>query len=408
VAEALKLWRNAQLATCDAAARRIARGALLTRGGRIEWVGEEAALPPATPDEVHDLAGAWVTPALIDCHTHLVFAATRAEEYAERLRGVSYEDIARRGGGILASVRAVREASEPQLFDESAARLAALCAEGVTTIEIKSGYGLTLQDEAKMLRVARQLGRAFPVTVRTTLLAAHTLPPEYRGRADDYIDTIAGHWLPALLAEGLVDAVDVFCERIAFTVAQAERLFLAARALGVPLKMHAEQLSNQGGTLMATRMQALSCDHLEYAGEAEARALAASGTAAVLLPVAFYCLAAPKLPPVAALRASGAAIAIASDCNPGSAPVTSLLTAMSMATRLFALTTEEALLGVTRQAARALGLADERGTLAAGQAADFVVWTVRSPDELGYWIGFNPRRTVVRAGEVLRWPHPTH
>jgi imidazolonepropionase len=408
VTEALKLWRNAQLATCDAAARRIARGALLTRGGRIEWVGEEAALPPATPDEVHDLAGAWVTPALIDCHTHLVFAATRAEEYAERLRGVSYEDIARRGGGILSSVRAVRAASEPQLFDESTARLAALCAEGVTTIEIKSGYGLTLEDEAKMLRVARQLGRAFPVTVRTTLLAAHTLPPEYRGRADDYIDTIAGQWLPALLAEGLVDAVDVFCERIAFTVAQAERLFLAARALGVPVKMHAEQLSNQGGTLMATRMQALSCDHLEYAGEAEARALAASGTTAVLLPVAFYCLAAPKLPPVAALRASGAAIAIASDCNPGSAPVTSLLTAMSMATRLFALTTEEALLGVTRQAARALGLADERGTLAAGQAADFVVWTVRSPDELGYWIGFNPRRTVVRAGEVLRWPHPTH
>lgn len=259
-----------------------------------------------------------------------------------------------------------------------------------------------------MLRVARQLGRAFPVTVRTTLLAAHTLPPEYRGRADDYIDTIAGQWLPALLAEGLVDAVDVFCERIAFTVAQAERLFLAARALGVAVKMHAEQLSNQGGTLMATRMQALSCDHLEYAGEPEARALASSGTVAVLLPVAFYCLAASRLPPVAALRASGAAIAIASDCNPGSAPVTSLLTAMSMATRLFALTTEEALLGVTRQAARALGLAAERGTLAAGQAADFVVWTVRSPDELGYWIGFNPRRTVVRAGEVLRWPHPIH
>jgi imidazolonepropionase len=407
VADALKLWRNAQLATCDASGRRIAAGALLTRAAHIEWVGDAAALPAVQPDEVHDLGGAWVTPGLIDCHTHLVFAGTRAPEYAERLRGVSYEEIARRGGGILSSVQALRAAGEEQLFAESAPRLAALSAEGVTTIEIKSGYGLTLADEAKMLRVARSLGRAFPVTVRTTLLAAHTLPPEYRGRADEYIDTIARDWLPQLLAEGLVDAVDVFCERIAFSVAQSERLLAAAQALGVPVKMHAEQLSNQGGTLLATRMGALSCDHLEYAGEAEARALAASGTVAVLLPVAYYCLADPRRPPVAALRAAGAAMAIASDCNPGSAPATSLLTTMSMATRLFGLTTEEALLGVTRHAAAALGLAAERGTLAVGRAADFVVWNVRSPEELGYWIGFNPRRTVVRAGEVLRWPHPT-
>jgi imidazolonepropionase len=408
VAGTLRLWRNAQLATCDAAATRIAQGALLTRGGRIEWVGPEAVLPGVRADEVHDLAGAWVTPGLTDCHTHLVFAGSRATEYAERLRGASYEEIARRGGGILSSVRAVRAASEEQLFAESAPRLAALCAEGVTCIEIKSGYGLTLGDEAKMLRVARALGRAFPVTVRTTLLAAHTLPQEFRGRADEYIDTIAGRWLPALLEEGLVDAVDIFCERIAFTTQQAERLFSAARALGVPVKMHAEQLSNQGGTLLATRMGALSCDHLEYAGDAEARALAASGTVAVLLPVAFYCLADPQPPPLAALRAAGAAIAIASDCNPGSAPGTSLLTTMSMATRLLGLTTEEALLGVTRHAAQALGLGAERGTLSAGQAADFVVWNVRALDELGYWIGFNPRRTVVRAGEVLKWPHPTH
>src|SRR5262245_43986051 len=249
VHQPLKLWRNAQLATCDASSRQLPRGALLTRGDLIEWVGEEAALPALSPDEVHDLGGAWVTPALIDCHTHLVFAATRAGEYAERLRGASYEQIARAGGGILSTVRAVRAASEEQLFGESAPRLAALVAEGVTTVEIKSGYGLTLADEAKMLRVARRLGRAFPVTVRTTFLAAHTLPPEYVSRADAYIDVVAHEWLPVLAAEGLIDAVDVFCERIAFSVAQARRLFDAARTHGLPVKMHAEQLSNLGGTL---------------------------------------------------------------------------------------------------------------------------------------------------------------
>jgi len=407
VSETLKLWRNARLATCGTDARRIERGALITRGPRLEWVGEEAALPPVTAQETHDLRGAWVTPALIDCHTHLVFAGNRAGEYAERLRGRSYADIARAGGGILSTVRAVRAASEQQLFDESAPRLAALSAEGVTTIEIKSGYGLTLEDEAKMLRVARELGRAFPVSVRTTLLAAHTVPPEYLGRADEYVEVIAREWLPALVREGLVDAVDVFCEGIAFSVAQAERLFAAARSLGVPVKMHAEQLSNLGGSRLAARAGALSSDHLEYAGEAEAAALAAAGTAAVLLPVAFYCLADERKPPVAALRQAGAAMAVASDCNPGSAPGTSLLTAMSMATRLFGLTAEEALLGVTQHAARALGLGAQRGALAAGLQADFVVWNVAAVEELGYWIGFNPRRTVVRAAEVLRWPNLT-
>jgi imidazolonepropionase len=406
VPETLKLWRNAQLATCDAASTRIARGAMLTRGPRIEWLGEEQALPAAAAAaEVHDLNGAWVTPGLIDCHTHLVFAGNRADEYAERLRGRSYEEIARSGGGILSSVRAVRAASEAELFDQSAPRLAALMSEGVTTLEIKSGYGLTLNDEAKMLRVARALGRAFAVTVRTTLLAAHTLPPEYRARADEYIEVIAREWLPALAAEGLIDAVDIFCERIAFSTDQAARLFAAARALQIPVKMHAEQLSNLGGTLLATSFGALSCDHLEFAGAAEAAALARSGTVAVLLPVAYYCLAEKRPPPVAQLRAAGAALAVASDCNPGSAPGTSLLLALSMATRLFGLTAEEALLGVTRQAARALGLGHERGTLAAGLAADFVVWNVGSLAELSYWIGFNPRRTVVRAGEVLRWPN---
>ncbi|HXY76525.1 MAG TPA: imidazolonepropionase [Steroidobacteraceae bacterium] len=405
MAAPLRLWRNAHLATCDAVLGSLKGGAMITRGAQIEWVGEERALPPCEADEVHDLMGAWVTPGLIDCHTHLVFAGTRAAEYAERLRGKSYEDIARAGGGILSSVRAVRAASEEQLFDESAPRLAALLAEGVTTLEIKSGYGLTFEDEAKMLRVARRLGRAFPVSVRTTLLAAHTLPPEFAGRAGLYIDTIAREWLPALAAEGLVDAVDVFCERIAFSVAESERLFEAARALALPVKIHAEQLSNLGGTLMATRLGALSCDHLEYAGVAEARALAAAGTVAVLLPVAYYSLGEGRKPPLAALREAGAAIAIASDCNPGSAPSASLLLAMSMATRLFGLTAEEALLGVTRHAARALGIERERGTLAPGLVADFVVWNVRSLEELGYWIGFNPRRTVVRAAEVLRWPN---
>ncbi|HKD54966.1 MAG TPA: imidazolonepropionase [Steroidobacteraceae bacterium] len=405
MSEPLKLWRNAQLAPCDEGGRRLPQGALLTRGPRIDWVGEEVALPAVAADETHDLGGAWVTPGLIDCHTHLVFAGTRAGEYAERLRGASYEDIARAGGGILSTVRAVRAASEEQLFGESAPRLAALMAEGVTTVEIKSGYGLTLADEAKMLRVARRLGRAFPVTVRTTFLGAHTLPPEYHGRADAYIDVVAHEWLPTLAAEGLVDAVDVFCERIAFSVAQARRLFDAARAHGLPVKMHAEQLSNLGGTLMASAQGALSCDHLEYAGEAEAAALAAAGTAAVLLPVAYYCLAAERRPPVGALRAAQAAIAVASDCNPGSAPGTSLLLAMSMATRLFGLTTEEALLGVTRHAARALGLAGRCGALVPGAAADFVVWNVRAAEELGYWVGFNPRRTVVRAAEVVRWPN---
>ncbi|MDB6046171.1 MAG: hutI [Gammaproteobacteria bacterium] len=404
MAEALKLWRNAQLATCDDSMRVIERGAMLTRGGRIEWVGAEANLPAAPsgdPYEQHDLGGAWLTPGLIDCHTHLVFAGTRAGEYAQRLRGRSYAEIARSGGGILATMRAVRGASPQELFEASAPRLQALLAEGVTTVEIKSGYGLTLPDEAKMLRTARALEQAYPVTIKTTFLAAHTVPPEFTGRADAYIDTIAKEWLPALHSEGLIDAVDVFCESIGFSVAQSERLFDAAIALKLPVKMHAEQLTNLGGTQMATRHRALSCDHLEYATAADAAALASAGTVAVLLPIAFYCLADDHKPPIAALRAAGTSLAIASDCNPGSAPATSLLLTMSMGTRLFGLTSEEALAGVTRNAARALGLQGERGTLATGQAADFVIWNVGSIEELGYWIGFNPRRTVVRAGRIL-------
>jgi imidazolonepropionase len=395
------LWRNARLATCDASMRIIERGAMLTRAGRIEWLGEEAELPGGQRwDEVHDLNSSWVTPGLIDCHTHLVFAGTRAGEYAQRLRGRSYEDIARAGGGILSTVRAVRASSEEQLLKQSVPRLQALLREGVTALEIKSGYGLTLADEAKMLRVARTLARSFPVTVRTTLLAAHAVPPEYSGRADDYIEVIAREWLPALHAEGLIDAVDVFCERLAFDTRRAARLFAAAQALGLPVKMHAEQLSNIGGTLLAASHRALSCDHLEHAGSEEAQAMARSGTVAVLLPLAFYCLATERKPPIAALRAAAAPIAIATDCNPGSAPGTSLLLAMNMATRLFGLTTAEALAGVTRNAARALGLEDA-GTLAPGKAADFVVWDIDQLEELGYWIGFNPRQATVRAGRIL-------
>ncbi len=401
MADAYTLWRNAQLATCDAAMSVLGNGALLTRAGRIEWVGEEADLPELrAPAEVRDLHGAWVTPGLIDCHTHLVFAGTRASEYAQRLRGRSYEEIAREGGGILASMRAVRAASEQQLFDESAPRLQALLAEGVTTLEIKSGYGLTLGDETKMLRVARALERAFPVTVKTTLLAAHTLPPEFRDRADEYIRVVSEEWLPALQGQGLIDAVDVFCESIGFTVAQSQRLFEAAARAGIATKVHAEQLSNMGASAMAARYGALSCDHLEFATAQDAAALAASGTVAVLLPIAYYCLGGGRRPPIEALRAAGTCTAIASDCNPGSAPTASLLLAMSMATRLFGMTAEEALAGVTRNAARALGEQTRRGMLAAGQVADFIVWNVRDLAELSYWIGFNPRRTVVRAGKI--------
>jgi len=407
--DAVSLWHNACIATCDERMRVIEKGALAVRSGRIAWVGaagEEPADLRRESLERHDLHGLWITPGLIDCHTHLVFAGTRAREYAERLRGATYAQIAARGGGILTTMRATRQASLEQLVDSAAPRLAALLGEGVTTIEIKSGYGLTLADEAKMLRAARRLGERFPVTVKTTLLAAHTLPPEFASRPDDYIDTIAREWLPALHAEELVDAVDIFCEKIAFDTRQAERLFDAALGLRIPIKMHAEQLSNIGGTRFAASRGALSCDHLEYAQAAEAQALAAAGTVAVLLPVAFYGLADTHLPPIAALRSAGAAIAVATDCNPGSAPGASLQLAMSMGTRLFGLTQEEALAGVTRHAARALGLRGERGMLAPGLAADFALWDIESIEELGYWSGFNPCRAVVRAGALAHGTLP--
>lgn len=397
------LWRNAQLLSGEGGGARIAGGALVTRAERFEWVGRETDLPAALRlqcQQVHDLKGAWVTPGLIDCHTHLVFAGSRATEYAQRLRGVSYEEISRQGGGILNTVRDTRAASEQQLFDESAPRLQSLMAEGVTTVEIKSGYGLSLADERRMLVVARKLGESFGVRVHTSFLAAHALPPEFTGRGADYMDAIVQDWLPRLQDEGLVDSVDIFCENIGFSADQALILFDVASKKGLPVRMHAEQLSNIGGSQLAARFHALSCDHLEYATPEDAAALAAAGTVAVLLPVAFYGLHESRTPPIAALRGAGTRMAIATDCNPGSAPGASLLLAMSMATRFFGLTPEEAFAGVTCQAAQALGLAGQAGTLSAGAAADFVVWGIRQPEELGYWVGLNLCRAVVRAGRL--------
>ena len=397
------LWRNARLLPCDSGLSRLPAAALVTRGARLEWVGREQDLPAALHhecQEIQDLGGAWVTPGLVDCHTHLVFAGTRASEYAQRLRGVSYEDIARQGGGILNTVRDTRAASEQQLFDESAPRLAALLAEGVTTVEIKSGYGLTLADEARMLRVARRLGESFGVRVQTCLLAAHAVPPEFTGRATAYVETVAADWLPRLLDDGLVDSVDIFCENIGFGANHARILFTAATRLGLPVKMHAEQLSNIGGSQVAAGFAALSCDHLEHTTAEDAAVLAAAGTVAVLLPVAFYGLRETRTPPIAAFRGAGTRMAVATDCNPGSAPGASLLLAMSMASRFFGLTPEEVLAGVTCQAAHALGLAGKVGTLAAGAAADFVVWSIHEPEELGYWVGLNPCRAVIRSGRL--------
>ena len=394
------LFRHCRIATCDERAQVFERGAIVTRDGRIEWIGPEAGLPGGIrPRRTIELAGRWVTPGLVDCHTHLVFAGQRAAEFARRTSGSRYAEIAREGGGILSTVRATRAAGEDELFEQSAPRLQSLLAEGVTTLEIKSGYGLELETEARMLRVARRLGAAHPVTIATSMLAAHTLPPEFAGRADDYIDTICRDWLPAL--RELSDAVDAYCEDIAFSAAQCDRLFTAARAIGLPVRLHAEQLSNVGGSRVAARHGALSCDHLEYATDADAAALASASTVAVMLPVAFYALAETQLPPIESLRRHGVPLAVASDCNPGSAPGASLLLAMHMARRSFGLTSEEVLQGVTRHAARALGLGRTHGSLTSGRAADFAVWSIDSPDELGYWVGFNPCSMVVKDGTIV-------
>ena len=393
------LWRNARLTTLSGATGwgDIERGALLVDGTSLRWVGEEAALPAAlTIDAEHDLGGALVTPGLVDCHTHLVYAGGRAHEFEMRLEGASYEDIARAGGGIRSTVAATRAASDQSLFNLAQQRARTLMAEGVTTVEIKSGYGLSVEHEARCLRAARRLGRAMPLTVRTTCLSAHAVPPEFDARGDDYIDAVCS-WLPALHAEGLVDAVDAFCERIAFTPAQTRRVFEAAQALRLPVKLHAEQLSDQGGAALAAEFNALSCDHLEYLSDAGVQAMARAGTVAVLLPGAFYFLREATAPPIAALRAAGVPIAIATDHNPGSSPTLSPLLMLNMACTLFRLTPEEALRGMTVNGARALGLAD-RGRLAAGQRADFVVWPLAHANELAYGFGQRLAARVISGG----------
>ena len=398
-----QLWRHARLASFQpgAAWGWVEDAALWVEGDTLRWVGPDAALSqvlptgmPAMPE--HNLQGALVTPGLIDAHTHLVYGGHRAAEFEQRLHGASYEEIARAGGGICSTVAATRAASDEVLFQAAAGRARMLMTEGVTTVEIKSGYGLTEADEARCLAVARRLGRELPLTVRTTSLAAHALPPEFASRPDDYISA-ACIWLAGQHRAGLVDAVDAFCDTIGFTPAQTERIFLAARALGLPVKLHAEQLSDQGGAELAARYGALSCDHLEHLSPAGIAAMKGAGTVALLLPGAYYVLRETKLPPVAALREASVPIAIATDHNPGTSPCLSLLLVLNMACTLFRLTPEEAWRGVTVNAARALGLAD-RGMLATGLRADFAVWDAEHPRELAYRFGHNPCRLAVQGG----------
>lgn len=399
------IWTNAQLATLIAGASTpyglIENGALASKDGKITWVGAIKDLPgPADTlaRTVVDLNWALVTPGLIDCHTHLVYGGNRAREFEERLHGKSYAEIARAGGGILSTVRATRDASEDTLVESALPRLDSLINEGVTTIEIKSGYGLDCDNELKMLRVARRLVEHRTINIKTTLLAAHALPSEYKGRADDYITLVCEEILPAAHAANLVDAVDGFCETIGFTTAQIERVFEKATALGLNVKLHAEQLSDQGGAKLAARYHALSADHLEYLAVGDVQALAEANTVAVMLPGAFYALQETKVPPIDAFRKAGVDMAVATDCNPGSSPLTSLLLAMNMAATQFRMTPEEALSGVTRNAATALGIGDETGTLAIGKTADLAIWSTEHPSELTYNIGFNPLKTRIFAG----------
>lgn len=398
------VWQGLHIAAgslTDASSAAIEDAAIVVEAGRIAWVGSRKDMPAVRPGlRRFDANGALVTPGLVDCHTHLVYAGQRSDEFAMRRAGASYEQIAMAGGGILSTVRATRAASEETLVALAGKRLQQLLAEGVCAIEIKSGYGLTLADERKQLRVARRLAQIHGLEVRTTFLGAHTLPPEYAGRADDYVDSICREMLPALAAERLVDAVDVFCERIAFSRAQTERVFMAARDLGIPVKLHAEQLSDMDGAALAAQYGALSCDHIEHLSPRGVAAMAAAGTVAVLLPGAYYALRDTHRPPVAALREAGVPMAVSTDHNPGTSPALSLLLMMNMACTLFDLSVPEALAGVTRNAARALGLQDGHGVIAAGGTANFVSWDLQSAAELVYWMGQRPRCTAVRQGRI--------
>lgn len=373
--------------------------AIVVDQGSIVWAGPRSALPETYRSwPKHDGLGAMVTPGLIDCHTHLVYGGQRSNEFAMRLAGASYEEVARAGGGIVSSVKATRECSEDELFEAAASRLKALLSEGVCAIEIKSGYGLSYEHERKQLRVARRLGESFHVTVRTTFLGAHALPPEYTGRSDDYIQLVCQEMMPSLAAEGLVDAVDVFCETIGFSLAQTERVFQAAQTLGLPVKLHAEQLTDMGGSALAARYGALSCDHIEHLSAEGIAAMRQAGTVAVLLPGAYYTLRDTHLPPIDALRSAGVSMAVSTDHNPGTSPSLSLLLMINMACTLFRLTVPEALAGVTRHAAKALGLEATHGQITVGAPANFVLWPLSDVSELAYWLGQRPTCSVVRQG----------
>ncbi len=401
------VWLNARLATL--ASERpglgiVEKGVVASRGGRIAFAGPQDELPSALRERARsivDCEGRWITPGLIDCHTHLVYGGDRAAEFEMQLAGASYEEIARAGGGILSTVRATRSASEEELTAKALRRLDALIAEGVTTVEVKSGYGLETVAEQKSLRVARRLGELRPVAIRATLLAAHAIPPEFAGRREAYLDMVVGETMPALAGEGLVDAVDAFCERIAFSTAEVALVFDAARRLGLPVKLHADQLSNGGAAALAAEFSAISADHLEYTDEAGVEAMGRAGVVAVMLPGAFYTLRERQAPPVALFRKHRVPMAVATDSNPGTSPMTSILLALNMAATLFGLTVEECIRGVTRHAAEALGLGAGTGTLETGKWADLAIWEVERPAELVYRLGFNPLHTRVWRGRCL-------
>ena len=375
-------------------------GAIAILAGCIAWLGPASDVPAGTALETRSLAGRWITPALIDCHTHLVFGGDRAEEFEQRLRGVSYEEVARSGGGILSTVRATRAESHETLLTTAIPRARALLRDGVATLEIKSGYGLDVDSEIKSLQVARDIAAATGQTIRTTLLAAHTVPPEFADDADGYVDLICEKLLPVVAADKLADAVDAYCESIAFNAEQVARVFARARELGLPVKLHADQLSDGNGAALAARFQALSADHLEYSSKAGVDAMGAAGTVAVLLPGAYVTLKETQPPPVAAMRSAGVAMAVATDCNPGTSPLLSVREAMALACRVFALTPEEALAGATRVAACALGLGGDRGTLEIGKRADIAIWDVEHPRDLSYWLGTQPLSDLLISGQA--------
>ncbi len=393
------LWHGFHMATMENGRYNVIHDAAIgVENGLINWLGCYDDLPAHQADQTHQLDGGWVTPGLIDCHTHLVFGGNRAGEFEQRLNGVSYQEIAENGGGIASSVNATREASHEQLLESASRRLKSLISDGVTTVEVKSGYGLSTEHEIKMLSVAKSLAQEFPIDVVTTCLAAHALPPEFAGRDDDYIDYLCNELLPEVAQSGLADAVDAFCEDIAFSPEQVERYFKVAQELGLPVKLHAEQLSSLGGATLAAQYNALSADHIEYITEQDVQAMAKSNTVAVVLPGAFFVLKETQKPPVDLLRQYQVPMAISTDANPGTSPVLSLRLMMNMSCTQFGLTPEEALAGATINAAKALGIAHTHGSLSRGKVADFVCWDVESPGELSYWLGGNLLKARIKSG----------